>query len=130
MYGSSITKVARYEILVTNHGPMAATNVLVEENLELTAGVLVELLESEMKVTHGGHWIVDSITGSAARLTAEIPSLSTGETATLEFAAIVVISFAHPGGQADAILRNTAVVSSDTEDSETGNNRVNQEIGL
>ncbi len=131
-YSTGGVRVAlvQYTIRVTNRGPASATNVVVEETLDLSGGLLGEFSESEMSVSHGGHWTVESHERSEAELRAEIPSLPASETATLELVATAVISYPGENDQSEEVLRNTATVSSVTDDPNEGNNSVSRDDEL
>lgn len=109
-----------YTIEVTNHGPAEATNIVVEDTLEVEAGLLVQVIEPAFSASHNGEWTLGAVTGTSAEMKATIPSLPATETATLEFAVVVQVD----PPLIEIQLVDTAEVSSDLEDSKPQNDSV------
>jgi hypothetical protein len=124
--GSPTFQLVRYTIKVTNHGPGEATNVVVEDTLEVEVGVLVQVLEAAFSASHGGEWTLGTVTETAAEMEATLPSLPANQTATLEF---VVEARVDPP-QLEIRLVDTAEVTSDVADSNPQNDSVTLETVL
>ena len=113
------TIAAAYTIMVTNFGPDPAINVVVTDALDIEGGVLLPVDESRFQADFGGVWTVESEPGEEPLLLeVVIPMLPSAATATLHFA--VVAQFVDP--TAEALLRNTATVSSNIFDPNQDNN--------
>jgi uncharacterized repeat protein (TIGR01451 family) len=118
------TMAVRYIIEVTNHGPVDATNVLVQDTLTVELGTLLELVD-EFTATHAGTWMVVQET-PITELTATIPHLPASETATLTFAVRIRLDL----NELQAVLVNTATVTSDIFDLNLTNNTMTIETQL
>lgn len=118
--GSLTSQQVRYTIKVTNHGPAEATNIVVEDTLEVEAGLLVQVIEPAFSASHDGEWTLGTVTGTSAEMKATIPSLPATETASLEFAVEVRVN----PPLLEIRLVDTAEVSSDLEDSKPQNDSV------
>lgn len=118
--GSQTSQQVRYTIEVTNHGPAAATNIVVEDTLEVDVGQLAQVIEPAFSASHDGEWTLGPVTGTSAKMKAAIPSLPATETAILEFAVEVRVD----PPPLEIRLVDTAKVSSDLEDSNPQNDTV------
>ncbi len=118
--GSLTSQRVRYTIEVTNHGPAEATNIVVEDTLEVDAGLLLQVIEPAFSASHNGEWTLGPVTGTSAKMKATIPSLPATETATLEFTAEVRVV----PPLLEIRLVDMAEVSSDLEDSNPQNDSV------
>lgn len=118
--GSLTSQQVHYTIKVTNHGPAAATNIVVEDTLEVEAGRLAQVIEPAFSASHDGEWTLGTVTDTSAEMKATIPSLPATETATLEFAVEARVD----PPLLEIRLVDTAEVSSDLEDSNAQNDSV------
>lgn len=119
--GNAVIKSLQYSVRVTNKGPSMASNITIEDELEIQGGYLF-VAEDQFEATHGGSWALDSSDQTSASLIGKIPGLAASETATLKFViAITIISQQGQEGQ-QAELTNKAAVYSDVTDPVLSNN--------
>jgi hypothetical protein len=124
--GSPTIQLVRYTIEVTNHGPLDATNVVVEDSLDVAVGALVQIFEGSFSASHGGEWTLGPLTADSAELEAAIASLPANETATLEFALEVRVE----PPVVEMRLVNTAQAASELSDPNPQNDSVRLETVL
>jgi uncharacterized repeat protein (TIGR01451 family) len=113
--------IISYVIEVTNHGPVPATNVIVQDVVEVEVGALTSIVEADFSVSHGGQWMPGPVTATSAELEATIPSLPAGETAILTFAVMVIGA---PPSFLERRVVDTAHVSSDMADANPDNDSI------
>jgi hypothetical protein len=113
---NGLLRSVTYVIRVTNNGNSVARNIVVMDEVNVTGGSIASVIGREIS---RGEWTdtEPTLPASGATFTAELPELSSQETATL------VLALAFRGTRENQpVVESTATASSDTSDPDSTNN--------